>query len=162
MSLLGSLPTVCPARISSLRGGRWWHAACTRVAPHMKITRRLLLAIATLGVAQPLYAADVVAASCERSAVQLAINTAVTGDRVLVPAGACSWTAGVLVANKHITLQGGGATSTVITISGNVLGGVNLSMTASRVTGFGFVLTSGRPDYRRAGTELPRRPQQFR
>jgi hypothetical protein len=65
-------------------------------------------------------AATINAASCSRSHVQSAINSASDGDTVVVPAGTASWTNSVLdesviVFNKGITLTGAGIGLTVIT-----------------------------------------------
>lgn len=54
------------------------------------------------------------ATSCSQADVQAAINKAVDGDLVFVPQGACTWTTPVSFC-KAITLQGGGAGSTVVT-----------------------------------------------
>jgi hypothetical protein len=58
---------------------------------------------------------DINAASCSRADVQTAINTAVDGDRVLIPAGTCTWTTQVtLDPAKAITIQGAGIDVTTI------------------------------------------------
>ena len=54
------------------------------------------------------------AASCVRDDVQAAINLAVDGDIVAVPAGECTWSSGVSL-SKGITLQGAGMSETIIT-----------------------------------------------
>lgn len=59
--------------------------------------------------------ADIKAASCLRADVQAAVNSAVDGDRVLVPAGSCTYTGSVTVTNKGITIQGAGIGATNIT-----------------------------------------------
>jgi hypothetical protein len=88
------------------------------------------------------HAADIHAASCLRDDVQAAINAASTGDRVLVPAGNCTWTLGVTIDGKNIILQGAGKTQTVITqdFTGTA---VSLRFTASRLTQFGFLMLQG-------------------
>jgi len=60
----------------------------------------------------------ITAASCSQADVQAAINSAATGDTVLIPAGNCTWgsTSAQVVVNKGITLQGSGKDSTVITV----------------------------------------------
>ena len=58
-------------------------------------------------------AADIIATSCSESAIQTAINSAVNGDRVLIPAGTCIWTTQVTIpSTKGITLQGAGIGTT--------------------------------------------------
>ena len=58
------------------------------------------------------------AASCSRSDVQTAINSAIDGDVVIIPAGNCRWTAGVSrnleSANMGIKIQGSGDQQTII------------------------------------------------
>jgi len=58
-------------------------------------------------------AATIAAASCSPAAVQAAVNSAVDGDTIQVPAGTCSWTTQVTV-SKGITLQGAGIEQTVL------------------------------------------------
>src|SRR5262245_11537674 len=85
----------------------------------------LLLLSLTLGLAGPIQAADINAASCSQSAVQSAINAAVSGDRVIVPAGSCS-TWNVSISGKRLTLQGAGIG--VTNING---GGINVNASAT-------------------------------
>lgn len=59
--------------------------------------------------------AIITATSCNSSDVQTAINAAVDGDTVQIPAGTCSWTtSGVTVTNKVLTIQGAGIDQTII------------------------------------------------
>ena len=53
--------------------------------------------------------AQVAAASCNASDVQAAINAATEGQAVSIPAGTCSWTSGVTISGKGITVQGAGS-----------------------------------------------------
>jgi hypothetical protein len=46
------------------------------------------------------------AKSCQSNDVQLAINAASDGDSVIIPTGNCSWTAGVTISGKGISLEG--------------------------------------------------------
>lgn len=83
-------------------------------------------------------AATINAASCSQSDVQTAIDSAVSGDIVVVPSGICAWTSPITIPHsKKITLQGAGMNNTIITRSSNgtVL---DLGRSGSRVTGFGF------------------------
>jgi hypothetical protein len=83
-------------------------------------------------------AATFTSASCSQPHVQSAVNAAGRGDVVMIPAGACTWNAGVTIPSaKKITIQGAGKTATVITM---VNGGtaVFLGTSGSRVTGIGF------------------------
>lgn len=49
------------------------------------------------------------AATCSQTDVQTAINSAVEGNTVIIPAGNCPWTSGVTISGKGITVQGAGA-----------------------------------------------------
>src|SRR5712691_9532176 len=78
-------------------------------SPTMK--RRLFAsALAMISISIPLTgarAADRTAASCSSADVQAAVNAATSGDRVLVPAGSCTYTSAVNIPNgKNITIQG--------------------------------------------------------
>jgi hypothetical protein len=83
--------------------------------------------------------------------VQTAINSASAGDTVVVPAGNCTWTTGVNIDSKSLTLQGAGIDVTNITDStpGDT-GAVGVSgVTASNfvtVTGFTFIKSSNITD----------------
>lgn len=100
----------------------------------------LALPLTTVG-----YAADIAASTCSNSDVQAAINTAVNGDRVLVPAGTCAWSTAVTIPNtKGITLEGSGEGVTVIQSHASVTGSASLGITTaagnsvSRVTAMTF------------------------
>lgn len=60
-------------------------------------------------IASPSLASIINAASCSQTHVQTAVNSAVNGDTVLVPAGTCTWNSAVSITNKTITLTGAGA-----------------------------------------------------
>jgi hypothetical protein len=60
------------------------------------------------------YADTHMASSLSSADVQSAINAASNGDIVQMPAGTATWTTGVNITNKGITLQGAGMTQTVI------------------------------------------------
>lgn len=75
------------------------------------------------------------------SDVQSAINSASSGDTVNVPSGKATWSTTVSIpSSKKITLQGSGMDSTVITLTTSA---INMNESGSRVTGFGFILSSG-------------------
>lgn len=78
--------------------------------PRSPVTSKRLLPIASLlfglSVAQ---AATIPASSCSQAAVQTAVNAASDGDRVVVPAGTCTWTNAVSISNKTIILEGAGS-----------------------------------------------------
>jgi len=62
------------------------------------------------------FAATVDAASCSQDDVQTAIDSAIRGDTVKIPAGSCTWTSSLSI-TKSITLQGAGIGSTTFTRS---------------------------------------------
>jgi hypothetical protein len=73
--------------------------------------------LGAFGAASTAFAADVTAASCSQPHVQAAIDTATDGARVIIPAGTCTWTAGAVLDNKNIHVQGAGIDRTVISHS---------------------------------------------
>jgi len=79
------------------------------------------------------YAATIEADSCSQAHVQAAIDSAATGDTVMVPGGSCSWSSGVSIpSSKGITLDGGGAV-----ISGSIR--LDQGTATSRITNFRFI-----------------------
>jgi hypothetical protein len=91
------------------------------------------------------------ASSCDRSAVQTAIDAAADGDTVTVPAGTCTWTSAVTLSNKTIALRGAGsdAGGTKILYGGG--GHTLISVDAGSKTGktdiSGFWLQGGDANY---------------
>jgi hypothetical protein len=71
-------------------------------------------------------AATVTASSCASTAVQAAINSAASGDTVIIPSGACTWTSGVSISGKGVLLLGQSTAGVVIT---NNVGGNAVSIT---------------------------------
>ncbi len=105
------------------------------------------IAVVFLALLSPasLPAATINAASCSATNVQAAINSASTGDTVVVPAGACAWsgTGAVSISgSKNITLQGAGAGQTIITGGSVEIRNLSSPWTGSRITGFTFTLNS--------------------
>ena len=84
-------------------------------------------------------AATITARSCSNSDIQLAINSASSGDTVSVPAGNCTWTDSVSIpSTKGITIQGGGIGITNIVL-GPTTAGFMLTVgdkSLYRITGF--------------------------
>jgi hypothetical protein len=105
---------------------------------------QLCLGVLTLFLfSSPVVAATLTAASCSAPAVQAAINSAASGDTVLVPAGTCTWPGSgaiTITGNKNITLRGAGAGLTII--NGGSFNIVNTAppWLGSRITGFTFNL----------------------
>jgi len=105
--------------------------------------RKLIPIVLLILLSIPAGAADITAASCSRTDVQAAIDSAVAGDRILVPAGSCTWTSSVVIPDgRNLTVEGAGKTSTIITCN---TGGDCFSMreTSTRLTAFQFVVSSG-------------------
>ncbi|MCK5475193.1 MAG: fibronectin type III domain-containing protein, partial [Candidatus Pacebacteria bacterium] len=79
--------------------------------------------------------------NCEYVDVNTAVGVASSGDTVVVSAGNCTWTSHISIPDdKKIILQGAGMDSTVITRNGTA---IRMNQSGSRVTGFGFILSSG-------------------
>jgi hypothetical protein len=82
--------------------------------------------------------AQVSAASCNSSDVQSAIDRAAEGQTVSIPAGSCTWTAGVKISGKGITLHGAGA-GRIIAYSPSALsigvGSKTMAVTSTLVSG---------------------------
>jgi len=91
------------------------------------------------------HAGTVTASSCAQSNIQSAINSAASGDTVIVPSGSCTWTTSVSISNKGITLKGAGIGSTNITdgTSGQALN-INIDSASHfvDVSGFTFIKSS--------------------
>src|SRR5882757_11249326 len=72
----------------------------------------LLFFLAPLAKAQGTFTA----ASCNRSDVNAVINgpthTAVTGDKIIIPAGSCTWTSGITISGVGIDITGTGSPNT--------------------------------------------------
>lgn len=77
--------------------------------------RRLLLVL-VLALSSAAHAAVIVATSLSQADVQAAIDAAVDGDTVILPADSVIWTssAGIVITAKQITIQGAGIGQTVI------------------------------------------------
>ena len=63
-------------------------------------------------------AATINVATCAQENVQAAVNAAVDGDTVIIPAGSCTWMTAVSWQYKNISLFGAGIDNTVITTTG--------------------------------------------
>lgn len=71
--------------------------------------RYILLALTIILGCKPLSANTVTALTCLSTDVQTALNTAVDGDTVQIPAGACTWASTVSIPAKAITVLGAGS-----------------------------------------------------
>jgi len=65
------------------------------------------------GTVQPPSGNDIFAASCSRADVSAAVDSAIDGDRVHIPAGTCSWTTNLTI-TKGISVIGAGEGQTII------------------------------------------------
>lgn len=77
--------------------------------------KRLIVSLVWMVLSSMAHAATIVAASLSSADVQAAINLAAEGDTVQLPSGSATWTTGVTVVNKALTIVGAGITSTVLT-----------------------------------------------
>jgi hypothetical protein len=79
--------------------------------------------------------ATIKASAGSLSAVQAALNTAASGDIIVIPAGSSTWTGPLKITKTNITLQGNGIGSTVITGNGQVFNTSGESANSLRITG---------------------------
>jgi hypothetical protein len=85
------------------------------------------LVIGGLFVPPAASAATITASSCAQTHVQAAVNAALDGDLVAVPAGNCTWASHVAWENKNIWVRGAGIGQTVITRDGDYIFYVGIS-----------------------------------
>lgn len=93
-------------------------------------------------IGQAAEGADINAATPSLTDVQSAVNSASTGDRVLVPSGTATWS-GALSVKKNIQVIGNGTNNTIITCSGDALSMGTTARGVGRVSGFRFLGGSG-------------------
>src|SRR5688572_33301535 len=86
----------------------------------------LVVGLTSLSTVRPAHAGTITAASCQKVDVQNAINAAVNGDTVAVPAGTCTWAERASWINKNIHVKGAGIGQTVIV--GNALFAIEASV----------------------------------
>jgi len=96
----------------------------------------LSMGIAITGLA---HANIINAKSCSQPDVQAAIDSASSGDSVVVPSGSCEWAKNITISNsKKILFSGAGKNSTIITM--NPPGtAIDATTSGSRITGFKIV-----------------------
>ena len=95
------------------------------------------------------FAVSINAKSCSKVDVQAAIDSASTGDTIIIPAGESDWNSAIGIPDgKKITLSGAGKTATIITC---LLPGpyptISLGKSGSRLTGIKIVLPNGSAGY---------------
>jgi hypothetical protein len=99
-------------------------------------------------------AATKTAVSCSLADVKAAINSAASGDTVIIPAGSCSWTTDAITVNKtNLTIEGAGAGNTIITLTGGGAGFIADS-TANGLRVTGLEIRSGMGLYSRGIRDL--------
>lgn len=84
------------------------------------------------------------APTCSQSDVQNAINSANSGDTVNIPAGTCTWTSGVTISGKGITVQGAGSGRIIAYDNGTEMLTVKTGSLSVSIAGFspGFSASS--------------------
>ena len=81
----------------------------------------------------PARGATLNAASCNLSDVQAQVDLSADGDTVVIPAGSCTWTAGIST-SKSITIRGAGSALLTISLSGSGFGALSMDgLTAANV-----------------------------
>jgi hypothetical protein len=119
-----------------VRGTRGAHSSSMRQMKCRSLMGCLLSCSVLFAVAQA-QGATLNAASTSLSDVQTAVNAAIAGDTVLVPAGSSTWSSALSI-RKNISVIGAGTNATVITCSGT---GVKLGASSAgicRLSGFRF------------------------
>jgi len=94
------------------------------------------------------FSAVVKATSCIDTDVQTAVNAAAVGDTVMVPSGNCTWSTGVTISGKALSLVGAGIDVTNITDQGSQGSALRVVATAVNfvsVSGFTFIKSASHP-----------------
>ncbi len=120
-----------------------WLSHLSGITPAVKriaVSTIMALAIAFFCISN-VNAAIINATSCSQADVQSAINAASNGDTVVVPSETCTWSSGVTINGKSITVQGGGIGVTTINASATAFTLTGLQ--SSRITGFTFNVIGG-------------------
>lgn len=81
------------------------------------------------------HGATIKATNCSLSSVQSAVNSAVSGDVIVIPAGGSTWSSPLKISKTRLTLRGNGIGSTVITGSGELFALTGESADNLRITG---------------------------
>lgn len=81
-------------------------------------------------------AATIKAASCSRTDVGTAYNSASSGDTITVPAGTCTWSSTLVITKANIVIQGAGIDVTTIKLG--TTEAIRIYSNNVRVTGFTF------------------------
>lgn len=106
----------------------------------------LLVSVFAIFLAAPVRGATVAAKTCGTADVQNAINSANSGDTVSVPAGTCTWTSGVTISGKGVSVQGAGS-GRIIAYSSTSLslgtGGKTLILGSTNVSSSTLAISAG-------------------
>lgn len=114
-----------------------------------KFFATVTVAIALGSFVTSAHADTINADSCSRFDVQEAVDAAVDGDTVVVPAGSCTWSDPLTVTHKGITIRGAGVDETIITdatekaYAESAIAVLASSGDLFRITGFTFNGTAG-------------------
>lgn len=85
------------------------------------------------------YSAIITATDCSQTEVQKAITSAVDGDTVFIPSGACTWTTSVSWSNKNINVLGAGIDKTVINGNETKFKIINTTKSSFRISSMNLV-----------------------
>src|SRR5215831_726080 len=165
MARLTLILTVLTTVIGLLGGFRWLMQELRLMHERKRLTGSWFLALCVfVAISDPAFAAlftkgkhgkpggggtagatDILAASCNQSDVQAAVNLAASGDRVLVPAGTCNWTNRITIPSVAMTIKGAGTGVTTIVDQSDYTNSASWGLMAwttvtglSRITGFSF------------------------
>ncbi|MGZ6433445.1 MAG: hypothetical protein ACXWRE_08920 [Pseudobdellovibrionaceae bacterium] len=95
--------------------------------------RTVIICMAVANV-EATFANNLQSASCAQTDVANAVNLALSGDTISIPAGNCTWSGDLTIPNnKKISLMGSGLSTTKITN-----GGIALGLSGARVSGLGL------------------------
>jgi len=103
----------------------------------------VVVAVMSLSTVRSASGGTVPAASCNKTDVQNAINAAVDGDVVAVPAGTCTWAERLTWTNKRIHVMGAGIGQTVILGNGLFLIEASANPASFRISNFTFTGPGG-------------------
>ena len=128
-------------------------------------------ALIVLTLAVNASAATWTAKSCSRADVASAANSASDGDTIVIPAGTCTWTTNLTIADKILVLQGAGMDQTVIVDGVSKATYPNIPTVLSyrtkpggltRITGMTFAGGTIPDEYNKGMVEITGNSDQFR
>src|SRR5262249_18840152 len=132
-----------PRKLSRCTGGA--QAMIGPVRSRLLWIQLFCASLIVAGFCSPAWAADYTASSCSASAIQSLIDnpSVVDGDRIIVPAGTCTWTSpdNITLGFKAVTVQGAGPLVTK-GANGQVNININVSGSPQRAVGMGWSTNS--------------------